>query len=179
MRTMNDVKNLMKEVFVEEYDSIQAGAEIAALVMKARLDRKFTQKQLAEKTGLTQSAIARIENKGAIPRTDTLMKIAKALNMNFVFVPSELRDSTEKSVDNAVLLEPLTQLRAEILGEIRQIKKEISLLASNISYCRQYQPCKVADTNSLKLGQYKRLWSERQPLGSSDKIIYSRRGLMS
>lgn len=48
-----------------------------------------TQKQLAEDAKLTQSVIARMESKKAIPQLDTLLKVATALGCNLRVIPSE------------------------------------------------------------------------------------------
>lgn len=49
----------------------------------------MTQKELAEAASLTQSVIARLESKRAIPQLDTLMKVAEALGCDLKLV--ELR----------------------------------------------------------------------------------------
>ena len=48
-----------------------------------------TQKQLAEDAHLTQSVIARLESKKAVPQLDTLLKVAAALDCNLAIIPSE------------------------------------------------------------------------------------------
>ena len=47
-----------------------------------------TQKQLAEDARLTQSVIARLESKKAVPQLDTLLKVATALGCNLSVVPN-------------------------------------------------------------------------------------------
>ncbi|MBR4291402.1 MAG: helix-turn-helix transcriptional regulator [Oscillospiraceae bacterium] len=47
-----------------------------------------TQKQLAEDARLTQSVIARLESKKAVPQLDTLLKVATALGCNLSVIPS-------------------------------------------------------------------------------------------
>ena len=44
-----------------------------------RKEQGLTQKELAEATQLTQSVIARLENKKAVPQLDTLLKVVSAL----------------------------------------------------------------------------------------------------
>ena len=54
----------------------------------------MTQKELAEAASLTQSVIARLESKRAIPQLDTLMKVAEALGCDRIHVPNiSLADS--------------------------------------------------------------------------------------
>lgn len=47
-----------------------------------RTQPRFTQKELAEKSGLYQAAIAKYENAIAIPQNDPEIKIAEALNIS-------------------------------------------------------------------------------------------------
>lgn len=47
-----------------------------------------TQKQLAQEAQLTQSVIARLESKKAVPQLDTLLKVAAALGCDLAVVPS-------------------------------------------------------------------------------------------
>ena len=52
---------------------------IDELVLR-RKEKGWTQTDLANATQLTQSVIARMENKKITPKIDTLIKIAKALD---------------------------------------------------------------------------------------------------
>ena len=55
-------------------------------LIERRHDRGMTQKELAEAACLTQSVIARLENKKATPQLDTLMKVAGALGCDIAVV---------------------------------------------------------------------------------------------
>jgi transcriptional regulator with XRE-family HTH domain len=55
-------------------------AQIAKNVAARRKAIGLSQKELAELTGTTQSAIARLESGGRPPRIDTLLGIAEALD---------------------------------------------------------------------------------------------------
>lgn len=55
-------------------------AQIAEQVAARRRELGLSQKELAELTGTTQSAIARLESGGRPPRIDTLRRIAGALD---------------------------------------------------------------------------------------------------
>lgn len=55
-------------------------AQIADDVAARRAERGLSQRELAELTGTTQSAIARLERGGRPPRIDTLLRIAEALD---------------------------------------------------------------------------------------------------
>jgi predicted transcriptional regulator len=55
-------------------------AQIADQVTERRKELGLSQQQLAELTGTTQSAIARLESGGRPPRIDTLLRITSALD---------------------------------------------------------------------------------------------------
>jgi transcriptional regulator with XRE-family HTH domain len=55
-------------------------AKIAEQVTEQRRARGLSQQELADLTGTTQSAIARLESGGRPPRIDTLLRIANALD---------------------------------------------------------------------------------------------------
>ena len=59
-------------------------AQVAEQVIKERKALGLSQKELAELTGTTQSAIARLERGGRPPRIDTLLRIADALDCELV-----------------------------------------------------------------------------------------------
>ena len=52
------------------------GERIAA----ERARRSVSQRELAELTGTTQSAVSRLEGGGRVPRLDTLLRVANALD---------------------------------------------------------------------------------------------------
>lgn len=65
-------------------NSIQYDVQLAANIVRARMERGMTQKQLAKRVGVVQPAIARAEN-GRVPPTHSLLKkIAKALKMRLI-----------------------------------------------------------------------------------------------
>ena len=64
-------------------------AIIDQLIAERRRQGK-TQKQLAEEAHLTQSVIARLESKKAVPQLDTLLKVAAALDCNLAIIPAEI-----------------------------------------------------------------------------------------
>lgn len=54
-------------------------------IRELRISKKITQRQLAEKTGISQQHISKIENGEIAPTYATLEKIAKALGCEIVF----------------------------------------------------------------------------------------------
>lgn len=60
--------------------------DIIDKLIEERHIKGLTQKELAIATGLTQSVIARMESKKAVPQLDTLLKITSALDCNVEIV---------------------------------------------------------------------------------------------
>lgn len=65
--TEKDNRNVVDTIKIAE----KLGSVISEL-LKLRVDKGLTQRDLAEITGLKQSAIARLEKLNAIPRMDTI-----------------------------------------------------------------------------------------------------------
>ena len=62
-------------------------ANIIDLLIEQRHNQGMTQKELAQATCLTQSVIARLERKKAIPQLDTLLRVASALGCELAIIP--------------------------------------------------------------------------------------------
>ena len=85
----------------EEQQTTEYTAYILSKIIKKRLQLGITQTQLAKKVGMTQSSIARIENlKGGIPKLDTLMKIASALDLKMILVDSSVASNFNFDTSN-------------------------------------------------------------------------------
>lgn len=89
MRKWSDVRESIKSISREEKEEIAAAAKLTAQLVMRREQLGMTQRQLAEKTGIKQAAIARIEMNGAIPRIDTLYRLSKGLDLKIKLVPSK------------------------------------------------------------------------------------------
>jgi ribosome-binding protein aMBF1 (putative translation factor) len=79
----------LKAAGEEEKKKILIAEEISNIIKSivgARIEKGYTQRELAEKCGVKQSAIARMEKLQAIPRLDTLVKIASSLGVMLVAV---------------------------------------------------------------------------------------------
>lgn len=90
---MSDFRNYLDQQlqdpeFAAEYEAQRPEYEAIRALIAARLESNMTQKELAEKTGIRQSNISRIENGSASPTVDTLARIAagmgKQLRIEFV-----------------------------------------------------------------------------------------------
>ena len=72
-------KNMKDPEFKKEWDDLELEYQVQAELIRARLECNMTQAELAEKSGIRQSNISRIENGNAIPRLDTLKALASAM----------------------------------------------------------------------------------------------------
>lgn len=63
-------------------------AAIIDMLIAQRHLQGLTQKELAQSAHLTQSVIARLERKKAMPQLDTLLKVAAALGCELSIVPA-------------------------------------------------------------------------------------------
>jgi transcriptional regulator with XRE-family HTH domain len=94
------VKSSMSE---EEYERHVLISKISADLIRLRLEKNMTQTDLANKSGLKQSAIARLESEEVLPKLNTLLKLAKALNANINLNPNEeslIRIESNKIINN-------------------------------------------------------------------------------
>ncbi len=82
----------LRERFAGVEDGGWFFAQIAGRVAERRGELGLSQRELAELTGTTQSAIARLETGGRPPRIDTLLRIADALDCDLIV---ELRPRQE------------------------------------------------------------------------------------
>ena len=81
---MSDFRNFVNEQlqdpeFRKEYEAARPEYELTRSLIAARIAAGMTQKELAEKSGVRQSNISRIENGSCIPTLTTLMALAQAL----------------------------------------------------------------------------------------------------
>ena len=65
----------------EEYEALAPQYEIIRAIIKARTEQNMTQKELAQRTGLRQSNISRLESGNYNPSIEFLAKVAKGLGM--------------------------------------------------------------------------------------------------
>ena len=74
----------------KEYDALRPEMAIIQAMIDAREKSGMTQKELSEKTGITQADISRLENGNANPSLKTLQRLAEGMGMTLKieFVPA-------------------------------------------------------------------------------------------
>ena len=76
--------------FRKEWEALQPEMAIVQAMIDAREKIGMTQKELSEKTGITQADISRLENGNANPSLKTLQRLAEGMGMTLKleFVPA-------------------------------------------------------------------------------------------
>lgn len=100
---MSDLKNfrdaqLQDPEFREYYFENKLSSDIAKAIISCRLKNELTQKEFAQRTGISQGDISRYESGEAIPTLKTLNRIARAMDLmvKIEFVPISLEEPSEE-----------------------------------------------------------------------------------
>ncbi len=93
MKTLNEIldKQLQNEEFKKEYEAIQPEMDVIRALVDARSSLNLTQKELAERTGINQADISKIENGTRNPSLKLLKKLADGMDMvlKIEFIPKQ------------------------------------------------------------------------------------------
>lgn len=83
MTTFNEfLKDKMKDPeFKAEYEALGPEFTIIQAIIDARKNSGLTQRQLAQKTGIAQADISKLENGNANPSLQTLQRLAAGMEM--------------------------------------------------------------------------------------------------
>ena len=84
MRTWDDYKRHVKDISDHDkrnMEEIEEAAAIVAALIKLRQELGLSQRALAERCGIPQSSVVRMETMKTRPKLDTLIKIIQALDL--------------------------------------------------------------------------------------------------
>lgn len=70
--------------FKKEYDALEPEYQIIRAIIQARKEAGLTQKDLSDKTGITQGDISKLENGTSNPSLKTLQRIAEGLGKTLI-----------------------------------------------------------------------------------------------
>ena len=97
MRTFNDMLNeqMQNEEFRQAFEAIQPEMDVIRAVVDARASLNLTQKELAERSGINQADISKIENGTRNPSLNLLKRLADAMGMalKIEFIPKQQSSS--------------------------------------------------------------------------------------
>ena len=93
MKTLKEYKDeqMQDAEFVKEYEAIQPELDVIRAIVDARTSQNMTQKELAERTGINQADISKLENGTRNPSVNLLKRLAEGLGMDLKieFVPKQ------------------------------------------------------------------------------------------
>lgn len=93
MKTLQQYKDAqMKDPeFAKEYEAIQLEMDVIRAIVDARTSQNITQKELAERTGINQADISKLENGTRNPSVNLLKRLAEGMGMalKVEFVPKQ------------------------------------------------------------------------------------------
>ena len=84
-------KRMKNPEFEQAYNEIQPEMNVIRAMIDARISQNMTQKELAEKTGIAQTEISRLENGTRNPSIKLLQRLADGMGMvlNVSFTPKQ------------------------------------------------------------------------------------------
>ena len=93
MKTLRQFKNeqMTNHEFAEEYEALQPELDVIKAIIEARTSQNLTQKELAERTGINQADISKLENGTRNPTINLLKRLADGMGMalKIEFVPKQ------------------------------------------------------------------------------------------
>lgn len=93
MKTLDQYKEkqMQDTLFVKEYEAIQPEMDVIRAIVDARTSKNMTQKELAERTGINQADISKLENGTRNPSVNLLKRLAEGMGMalKIEFVPKQ------------------------------------------------------------------------------------------
>ena len=93
MKTLSQYKDEQMEdaAFAKEYEAIQPEMDVIRAIVDARTSQNITQKELAERTGINQADISKLENGTRNPSVNLLKRLAEGMGMalKIEFVPKQ------------------------------------------------------------------------------------------
>ncbi len=93
MKTLDNYLNeqLQNEEFKREWEDIQPEMDVIRAITDARISQNLTQKELAERTGIDQTDISKLENGTRNPSLNLLKRLADGMGMTLKleFIPKQ------------------------------------------------------------------------------------------
>lgn len=93
MRKYDDflAEQLQDDEFKKEYDNFQPEFDVIRAIVDARVSQNLTQKQLADRSGINQADISKLENGTRNPSVNLLKRLADGMDMalKIEFIPKQ------------------------------------------------------------------------------------------
>jgi len=125
--------SLLNEFLSErEIENAKIKGDFTAKLIKARRDRGLTQSELATKAKIKQSALARIENEGSMPRLDTIYRLLGALDSEMIVDVADYKNEHSSDFINNNLIE-LVEIINRLNRKVDGMQKTINCLSSKLT----------------------------------------------
>ena len=100
MKTLQKYKNeqMKNPEFAKAYEEIQPEMNVIRAIVDARALRNMTQKELSERTGITQGDISKLERGNANPSLNTLQRLAAGMGMTIKLEFLPIEEATERGI---------------------------------------------------------------------------------
>ena len=84
-------EQLQDDELRQEYETLQPEFDVITAPVEARISQNLTQQQLAERTGINQADISKLENGTRNPSLNMLKRLADGLDMTLKleFIPKQ------------------------------------------------------------------------------------------
>lgn len=92
MRTWNEYKDFVKAQSPEDKANMEQLEELSGIIgalVTRREEMGLSQRELAARCGITQSALARLESCRTTPQIDTMLKVLKPLGLTLTVTPTQ------------------------------------------------------------------------------------------
>ena len=96
---MSEFKDFLEEQlqnpeFKKEWDDIQPEMDVIRAMVDMRISQNLTQKELAERTGISQADISKLENGTRNPSLKMLKRLAAGMGMELKLVFAPVRKTS-------------------------------------------------------------------------------------
>lgn len=127
-------KDLKKEDDTGVFAISEMVSEVIGNISRVRRKLGMSQRELAKRSGVKQSAIARLETLNAVPQLDTLVKLAYHLDLKITMKEKYDTETTyifyngteyNPSNDNVIKDESITSMSDDMYTEVSEDEKEV------------------------------------------------------
>ena len=155
--------------------------EIAGVLKSARQKKQLSQRDLSEKVGMPQSHISKIENAAVDLKVSSLTELARALELELVFVPRKALPAVQSLIrtsrDYKDIVKATSGAGLRVLGRLQKSAEQLQKLQPNLAALRQIQrtaealkPFRLPDTSLKNLKQvasqmdkFRKTWEKLEP----------------
>lgn len=102
--------------------------DVIKMLIDKRVELNITQKELANRIGMKQEAIARFEAIKVIPKIDTIFKIAMGLDLDLIVIDQLEIEKMKNSIDS--ITGSLNITLKQIHNTIKEIKYSVNMETS-------------------------------------------------